>query len=68
MSEQVEFSEKEQIIEVLYEDDRPPFKKKLMGVLKKDDEGFFRFHPNGNAVMIQKHFRIIGKKISELNS
>lgn len=67
MSEQIEFNEKGNVIEILYEDDRPPFDRKLMGILQKDDEGFYRFHPSRNAVMIQKHFRIVGDKISELN-
>lgn len=65
---EIEFKEEDGVLSVWYEDDRAPFTDRLMGALRKDDEGYYRFHPARKAVMTCKHFRIVGKKISELNT
>lgn len=68
MNSEIEFREENDCISVWYEDDRPPFKDCLMGELWKDNEGYYRFHPDEDAVMTQKHFRTVGRKISQLNT
>jgi len=64
----IEFKEEDGFISVWYEDDRAPFKDRLMGALREDGEGYYRFHPARGAIMIYKHFRVVGKKIGELNT
>jgi hypothetical protein len=54
-------------VEIWYENDQPPFDDKLMGVLREDTEGYYRFHPARVVVMTCKHFRVVGKYLSELN-
>ena len=67
MSEEVEFEDEYGSLSVWYEDDQPPFDTKCMGYLIKDSEGYFRFFPSKGVVMTQKHFRVVGAKISDLN-
>ena len=61
MKDSIEFKDECGFMSVWYENDR------LMGSLRKDDDGFYRFHPNRGAVMIQKHLRVVGDKMSGLN-
>ena len=68
LSTEIEFKDNKEFIEVWYEDDRPPFRDVLMGALRKDGEGYYRFHAGRNVVMTCKHFRVVGKKIGDLNT
>lgn len=63
----VEFRDGKECISVFYENDEPPFDDRLMGVLRKDNEGFYRFHPARKAIMTVRHFRIVMSKMAELN-
>ena len=67
LKSEIEFRNEGGFISVWYEDDKPPFKARLMGALRKDEDYFYRFHPARKAVMTCKHFRVVGEKISELN-
>ncbi len=67
LKSEIEFKQEDAFISVWYENDRPPFDDRLMGALRKDDDGYYRFHPARKVVMTCKHFRIVGNKISELN-
>jgi hypothetical protein len=67
LKSEVEFRNEDGFISVWYEDDRPPFKDMIMGALRKDDEGYYRFHSARKAVMTCKHLRVVMYKIAELN-
>jgi hypothetical protein len=67
LDSEVEFKEEDGFISVWYEDDRAPFEDKIMGTLRKDDEGFYRFHP-GKVVMTCKHCRMVMYQLSVLNT
>ena len=67
LSSEIEFKQEDDFVSVWYEDDKPPFRDMLMGALRKDNDGYYRFHPARKAIMTCKHFRIVGQKISELN-
>ena len=51
-----------------FEDDRAPFKDVFAGAFRKDDEGYYRFHPARKVVMTFKHLRMAAEKTSELNT
>ena len=65
---EITFTKEEDLIAVWYEEDKPPFEDKLMGSLRKDEDGYYRFHPARKVIMTCKHFRVVGEKISSLNS
>ena len=67
LKSEVEFENVGDFFAVYYEDDKPPFNDRLMGALRKDEDGYYRFHPVRGAVMTCKHFRVLVDKISELN-
>lgn len=67
LKSEVEFKQEDCFVSVWYENDRPPFDDVLMGALRKDDEGYYRFHPSRKAVMTCKHLRLVASKASELN-
>jgi hypothetical protein len=67
LKSEVEFRNEDGFISVWYEDDRPPFKDMIMGAIRKDNEGYYRFHPARKAVMTCKHLRVVMYKIAELN-
>jgi hypothetical protein len=67
LKSEVEFRNEDCFISVWYEDDRPPFKDMIMGAIRKDNEGYYRFHPARKAVMTCKHLRVVMYKIAELN-
>ena len=68
LKSEVEIKDEDGFMSVWYEDDKPPFDDKIMGALRKDDDGYYRFHPARKAVMTCKHFRVVSAKIAELNT
>ena len=52
---------------VMIEDDRPPFSIMTLGTIKKDHEGFYRFHPNDDIDMTCKQLRGLAVYVGELN-
>ena len=68
LQSEIEFKDNGEFVEMWFEDDRPPFKDVLAGAFRKDEEGYFRFHPARKVVMTCKHLRIAAQKASELNT
>ena len=67
LKSEVEFKLDGDFYSVWYENDKPPFDDVLMGALRKDSDGYFRFHPARKALMTCKHLRVLAAKVSELN-
>jgi hypothetical protein len=65
---EVEFRQKGDEFDMSVERDCPPFDDYVCGVLKPDEEGFYRFHPSNGVVMHCSLLRRVAVKISELNS
>lgn len=53
--------------DVITEREEGPFDEYSIGVIKKGDDGYHRFHPIDGAVMICRHLKQIAAKLSELN-
>ena len=68
MEAEIEFNQDEGFITVWYENDGTPFDVKIMGIIRKGDDGYYRFHTSGNTVMTCKHLRLVFSKLSKLNS
>lgn len=68
MKQIIEFRNCGEIIEMWTENDAPPFNDYVVGEFKRDDEGYYRFHPSATVVMTCKHLREAAKKASFLNS
>lgn len=67
LNSEIEFKGNKDFIEMWWEQDLPPFNDKLIGCLRKGDDGYYRFHPARKTVMTCKHLRVLAKKVSELN-
>ena len=67
LKREIEFKNNGEFIEMWFEDDRAPFKDVFAGTFRKDDEGYYRFHPR-KVVMTCKHLRMAAKKAGELNT
>lgn len=65
---EVEFRIKDDLVEMWVERDCSPFDDYVIGVMLRDDEGYFRFHPNAGVVMHCKLLRVAMQKITELNT
>jgi hypothetical protein len=66
LNSEIEFKENGEFIEMWWEQDAPPFDDRLMGCIRKGDDGY-RFHPARKAVLTVKHLRFLIKKCSGLN-
>lgn len=67
LNTEIEFKENGNSIAVWWEQDTPPFKDKLIGAVRKGDDGYYRFHPARDAVMHCKILRVLAEKVSNLN-
>ena len=67
LSREIEFRAVGDEVEMWCERDCTPFDDYVIGVFRKDDEGFYRLHASTGAVMRCKHLREAAQKVSELN-
>jgi hypothetical protein len=63
---EVEFRQRDAEFDMWVERDRRPFDTYICGVLRKGDDGFFRFHPRCGVAMHCKLLREASDKIAEL--
>ena len=68
MEREIEFKDLSGRIIMQVERDSAPFDEYILGVIKKDDLGYYRFAPNPGVIMTCKHLRVAAKKVSELNT
>jgi hypothetical protein len=64
---EVEFRTRGEDLEMWVERDRAPHDDYVAGVLRKDTEGFFRFHPSQGVVLHCKLLREAAAELSRLN-
>ena len=67
LKSEIDFKSSGDLVEIWWESDRPPFDDVLMGCLRKDDDGYYRFYPASKSALTSKHLRILAAKCSELN-
>lgn len=65
---EIEFRPRGDEVDMWVERDCAPFDCYLCGSMRKDDEGFFRFHPVSGVVMTCKILREAAAEASRLNS
>ena len=68
MDREIEFKDNGDFVEMWWEDDRPPFNDKILGCIRKGEDGFFRFHPARKVVMNCRCLRELAAKVSQLNT
>lgn len=64
---EIEFRRRGKEIDMWVERDCEPYDDYVCGVLRKDEEGFFRFHPNQGVVMHCKLLREAANELARLN-
>jgi hypothetical protein len=67
LKSEIEFKDNGEFVSMWWESDSPPFDDRLMGCLRRDKDGFYRFHPARKVVLTCKHLRTLAKKCSDLN-
>ncbi|MFT6988175.1 MAG: hypothetical protein ACJASL_000135 [Paraglaciecola sp.] len=67
LNAEIEFKVNTDFIEMWWESDTGPFEDKLMGCLRKGEDGYYRFHTARKAILTCKHLRVLAKKCSDLN-
>lgn len=68
LSREIEFKQNDETVEMWVERDYPPFDDYVIGIFKKDHQGYFRLHPSAGAEMHCKHLREAAQKANELNA
>jgi hypothetical protein len=67
LNAEIEFKDNTDFIEMWWESDSAPFEDKLMGCLRKGEDGHYRFHPARKVILTCKHLRVLAQKCSDLN-
>ena len=62
---EVEFHRNGEVVQMLVERDFYPFDVYLCGTMHKDDDGYYRFHPEAGVVM---HCRLLKFAVDEVSS
>ena len=65
---EVEFRKIGVAVEMWVERDCAPFEDYLCGILRRDGEEFYRFHPSPSVVMHCKLLREVAAEVARLNA
>lgn len=65
---EVAFRQRGDEVDMWVERDCAPFDDYVCGVLRKDEQGFFRFHPRTGVMMHCKLLREVALEVSRLNT
>ena len=64
---EIEFKNNGDFVEMWWQEDKDPFDDVLVGCLRRDDDGYYRFQPASKSVLTCEHLRVLAAKCSQLN-
>ena len=68
MENSIEFVDLDGFIQVWYENDVSPFEDRIMGAIRKDEEGYHRFRPVNGIDMTCRMLRVVSVELDRLNT